>query len=314
MGVRKQPQCSGTVRLYGGGSIFVARYICFFMPQPRVSVIIPAHNEAGAIALVLAEIPAGLVQEVIVVDNNSTDDTGKIARASGATVLCEPRPGYGYACLAGMAYAFGKAQSEQPDIVVFVDGDHSDFPEQMPELLAPLLRGEADMVIGSRALGEREKGSLLPQQRFGNWLASRLLRLRYGGNVTDLGPFRAILAPALLAIQMEDKTYGWTVEMQVKAARQGLRTVEVPVRYRKRIGTSKVSGTVRGTIGAGYKDAAAAVKPHGAATLRLFSNSHSYASGRPARSRFHSHYYHRRTVPPDRPARPAPGAIFLSKG
>ena len=223
------------------------------MPQPRVSVIIPAHNEAGAIALVLAEIPAGLVQEVIVVDNNSTDDTGKIARASGATVLCEPRPGYGYSCLAGMAYAFGKAQSEQPDIVVFVDGDHSDFPEQMPELLAPLLRGEADMVIGSRALGEREKGSLLPQQRFGNWLASRLLRLRYGGNVTDLGPFRTILAPALLALQMEDKTYGWTVEMQVKAARQGLRTVEVPVRYRKRIGTSKVSGTVRGTIGAGYK-------------------------------------------------------------
>ena len=223
------------------------------MPQPRVSVIIPAHNEAGAIALVLAEIPAGLVQEVIVVDNNSTDDTGKIARASGATVLREPRPGYGYACLAGMAYAFGKAQSEQPDIVVFVDGDHSDFPEQMPELLAPLLRGEADMVIGSRALGEREKGSLLPQQRFGNWLASRLLRLRYGGNVTDLGPFRTILAPALLALQMEDKTYGWTVEMQVKAARQGLRTVEVPVRYRKRIGTSKVSGTVRGTIGAGYK-------------------------------------------------------------
>ena len=241
------------MRLYGGGGIFVARYIYFFMSQPRVSVIIPAHNEAGAIALVLAEIPAGLVQEVIVVDNNSTDDTGKIARAGGATVLREPRPGYGYACLAGMAYAFGKAQSEQPDIVVFVDGDHSDFPEQMPELLAPLLRGEADMVIGSRALGEREKGSLLPQQRFGNWLASRLLRLRYGGNVTDLGPFRAILAPALLALQMEDKTYGWTVEMQVKAARQGLRTVEVPVRYRKRIGTSKVSGTVRGTIGAGYK-------------------------------------------------------------
>ena len=223
------------------------------MSQPRISVIIPAHNEAGAIALVLAEIPAGLAQEVIVADNNSTDKTGEIARAGGATVLHEPRPGYGYACLAGMAHAFGRPQSEQPDIVVFLDGDHSDFPEQMPELLAPLLRGEADMVIGSRALGVREKGSLLPQQRFGNWLASRLLRLRYGGTVTDLGPFRAILAPALLALQMEDKTYGWTVEMQVKAARQGLRTVEVPVRYRKRIGTSKVSGTVRGTVGAGYK-------------------------------------------------------------
>ena len=223
------------------------------MPQPRISVIIPAHNEAGAIALVLAEIPIGLVQEVIVVDNNSTDKTSDIARAHGATVLHETRPGYGYACLAGMAHAYGRPQSEQPDIVVFLDGDHSDFPEQMPELLAPLLRGEADMVIGSRALGEREKGSLLPQQRFGNWLASRLLRLRYGGTVTDLGPFRAILAPALLALHMEDKTYGWTVEMQVKAARLGMRTVEVPVRYRKRIGTSKVSGTVRGTIGAGYK-------------------------------------------------------------
>ena len=255
------------MRLYGGGGIFVARlaviarFFCFaavphrdfFMPQPRISVIIPAHNEAKAIGLVLAEIPAGLVQEVVVVDNNSTDDTSAAARAAGATVLREARPGYGYACLAGMAYVFGQPQSEQPDIVVFLDGDHSDFPEQMPELLAPLLAGAADMVIGSRALGEREKGSLLPQQRFGNWLAARLLRLRYGGTVTDLGPFRAILAPALLALHMEDKTYGWTVEMQVKAARQGLRTVEVPVRYRKRIGTSKVSGTVRGTIGAGYK-------------------------------------------------------------
>lgn len=223
------------------------------MPPPRVSVIIPAHNEAGAIALVLAEIPTGLAREVIVVDNNSTDNTGEIARAHGATVLREPRPGYGYACLAGMAHAFGRPQSEQPDIVVFLDGDHSDFPEQMPELLAPLLSGTADMVIGSRALGVREKGSLLPQQQFGNWLAAGLLRLRYGTTTTDLGPFRAILAPALLRIGMEDKTYGWTVEMQVKAARLGLRTVEVPVRYRKRIGTSKVSGTVRGTLGAGYK-------------------------------------------------------------
>jgi len=223
------------------------------MPQPRINVIIPAHNEAKAIGLVLAEIPAGLVEEVIVVDNNSTDDTSTAARAAGATVLHEARPGYGYACLAGMTYAFDKPQSERPDIVVFLDGDHSDYPEQLPELLAPLLSGAADMVIGSRALGVRERGALLPQQRFGNWLASRLLRLRYGGTVTDLGPFRAILAPALLSLNMEDKTYGWTVEMQVKAARLGLRTVEVPVRYRKRIGTSKVSGTVRGTIGAGYK-------------------------------------------------------------
>jgi glycosyltransferase involved in cell wall biosynthesis len=223
------------------------------MQQPRVSVIIPAHNEAQAIGLVLAEIPARAVHEVVVVDNNSSDDTGEAARAGGATVLREARPGYGHACLAGMAYVFGKPEFEWPDIVVFLDGDHSDYPEQLPELVAPLLRGAADLVIGSRALGERERGALLPQQRFGNWLASRLLRLRYGGHVTDLGPFRAILAPALLRLQMEDKTYGWTVEMQVKAYREGLRTVEVPVRYRKRIGQSKVSGTVRGTIGAGYK-------------------------------------------------------------
>ncbi|GAC1593946.1 MAG: glycosyltransferase family 2 protein [Hymenobacter sp.] len=223
------------------------------MPKPRIIVIIPAFNEARAIGLVLAEIPAGLVQEVIVVDNNSSDETSAAARAGGATVLREPRPGYGYACLAGMAFAFGRPQSEWPDIVVFLDGDHSDYPEQMPDLLSPLLQGQADMVIGSRALGVRERGALLPQQRFGNWLAARLLRLRYGGTFTDLGPFRAILAPALLGLHMEDKTYGWTVEMQVKAARQGLRTVEVPVRYRRRIGTSKVSGTVRGTLGAGYK-------------------------------------------------------------
>ena len=223
------------------------------MPLPRVSVIIPAHNEVRAIGLVLTEIPPGLAQEVVVVDNNSTDDTGAVARAHGATVVREPRPGYGHACLAGMAHVFSRPESEQPDIIVFLDGDHSDYPAQMPELLAPLLAGAADMVIGSRALGERERGALLPQQRFGNWLATRLLRLRYGGRFTDLGPFRAILAPALLGLDMEDKTYGWTVEMQIKAARQGLRTVEVPVHYRRRIGTSKVSGTVRGTIGAGYK-------------------------------------------------------------
>ena len=223
------------------------------MPPPRISVIIPAHNEARAIGLVLAEIPARLVQEVIVVDNNSTDDTGAVARAAGATVLREPRPGYGHACLAGMAHALGPDEPAPPDIGVFLDGDHSDYPEEMPALLAPLLAGAADLVIGSRALGVRERGALLPQQRFGNWLASRLLRLRYGGQVTDLGPFRAILAPALLGLDMQDKTYGWTVEMQVKAARQGLRTVEVPVRYRKRIGTSKVSGTVKSTLGAGYK-------------------------------------------------------------
>lgn len=222
-------------------------------PAPRIGVIIPAYNEAQSIALVLAEIPAGLVQEVVVVDNNSSDDTGTRARAAGATVLREPRPGYGHACLAGMAHFFAQPAEQQPTIIVFLDGDHSDYPEEMPAVLAPLLRDEADMVIGSRALGERERGALLPQQRFGNWLATRLLRLRYGGTHTDLGPFRAIRSEALQQLDMIDKTYGWTVEMQVKAAQQRLRTVEVPVRYRRRIGVSKVSGTVRGTIGAGYK-------------------------------------------------------------
>ena len=220
---------------------------------PRIAVIIPAHNEAGAIAQVIAEIPAGLVCEVIVVDNNSTDDTAAVARAAGATVLREGRPGYGYACLAGMAHAFGRPETERPDIIVFLDGDHSDYPAEMPALLAPILRGAADMVIGSRALGRRERGAMLPQQLFGNWLATRLLHRLYGVRYTDLGPFRAIRTGALQRLDMQDKTYGWTVEMQLKAARQGLRTTEVPVRYRRRIGTSKISGTVQGTLGAGYK-------------------------------------------------------------
>jgi glycosyltransferase involved in cell wall biosynthesis len=220
---------------------------------PRIGVLIPAHNEGRAIGQVLGEIPAGLVQEVLVVDNASTDATAAAARAAGATVVAEPRPGYGRACLAGLAYYAAQPAGRTPEIIVFLDGDHSDFPEEMPALLAPILSGTADLVIGSRALGERERGALLPQQRFGNWLAAKLLRLRYGGTTTDLGPFRAVTAAALARIGMADTTYGWTVEMQVKAARLGLRVVEVPVRYRRRIGTSKISGTVRGTLGAGYK-------------------------------------------------------------
>jgi glycosyltransferase involved in cell wall biosynthesis len=218
-----------------------------------IDVIIPAFNEEQSIAQVLAEIPAGLAREVIVVDNNSSDRTADVARAAGATVLREPRPGYGHACLAGMAHSFGHPPAEQADIIVFLDGDHSDYPEEMPLLLAPILRGEADMVIGSRALGQREAGAMLPQQIFGNWLATTLLRRLYGAHFTDLGPFRAIRREALQRIGMADTTYGWTVEMQLKAARLKLRNVEVPVRYRRRIGTSKVSGTVRGTLGAGYK-------------------------------------------------------------
>jgi glycosyltransferase involved in cell wall biosynthesis len=220
---------------------------------PRIGVLIPAHNEGKSIARVLAEIPAGLVQEVVVVDNASTDNTAAAARAAGATVVAEPRPGYGQACLAGLAYYAAQLAHQTPEIIVFLDGDHSDFPEEMPALLAPILSGTAELVIGSRALGQRERGALLPQQRFGNWLATWLLRLRYGGTHTDLGPFRAIRANALARLGMADTNYGWTVEMQVKAARLGLRVAEVPVRYRRRIGTSKISGTVRGTLGAGYK-------------------------------------------------------------
>jgi glycosyltransferase involved in cell wall biosynthesis len=220
---------------------------------PRIGVLIPAHNEGRSIGLVLGEIPAGLAQEVVVVDNASTDDTAAAARAAGATVVAEPRAGYGQACLAGLAYYAAQPAARTPEIIVFLDGDHSDFPAEMPILLAPILSGAAELVIGSRALGERERGALLPQQRFGNWLAASLLRLRYGGTTTDLGPFRAIRADALARLRMADTNYGWTVEMQVKAARLGLRVVEVPVRYRRRIGVSKVSGTVRGTLGAGYK-------------------------------------------------------------
>ncbi|GAB3224782.1 glycosyltransferase family 2 protein [Hymenobacter seoulensis] len=220
---------------------------------PVIDVIIPAYNEEKSIARVLAEIPAGLVREVIVVDNNSSDQTGPVAAAAGATVVHEPRPGYGHACLAGMARCFNRPAPEQPDIVVFLDGDYSDYPADMTQLVAPLLRQEADLVIGSRALGERESGSMLPQQIFGNWLATSLLHLLYRAKFTDLGPFRAIRREALQRIGMQDTTYGWTVEMQLKAAKLGLRCTEVPVRYRRRIGVSKVSGTVKGTLGAGYK-------------------------------------------------------------
>ncbi|NVO32839.1 glycosyltransferase family 2 protein [Hymenobacter lapidiphilus] len=218
-----------------------------------IDVIIPAFNEEQSIGHVLAEIPAGLVREVIVVDNNSGDQTGAVAAAAGATVLREPRPGYGHACLAGMAYSFARSAAEQAGIIVFLDGDYSDFPADMTALVQPIIRGEADMVIGSRALGERENGSMMPQQLFGNWLATTLLRWFYGARFTDLGPFRAIRREALQRIGMQDTTYGWTVEMQLKAAKLKLRSTEVPVRYRRRIGVSKVSGTVKGTLGAGYK-------------------------------------------------------------
>ena len=215
-----------------------------------VDVIIPAFNEENSVGKVLAEIPPTLVREVVVVNNASTDETVRAAKAGGATVLDEPRKGYGRACLKGLTHI--AAKEVPPDVVVFLDADYSDYPEEMRMLLQPIEEEQADLVIGSRALGNRQRGSMTPQQVFGNWLATSLLRILYKVKFTDLGPFRAIRYTALQDIDMQDQTYGWTVEMQLKAAKLGLRCTERPVRYRRRIGKSKVSGTVKGTFMAGY--------------------------------------------------------------
>lgn len=219
--------------------------------NPKIVVIIPAYNEENSIAKVVDDIPSGLVHEVIVVNNNSNDATDVNARDAGATVLHEERPGYGFACLKGIEYI--KQLQPSPDIVVFIDADYSDHPEEMPLLLQPIINEELDMVIGSRALGKREKGSMTVQQVFGNWLATGLLKIIYNVSYTDLGPFRAIRYEKLLQINMQDSTYGWTAEMQLKAAKLKMKILEVPVNYRKRIGFSKISGTVKGTVLAGYK-------------------------------------------------------------
>ena len=216
-----------------------------------VDVIIPAFNEEEAVGHVVRDIPTELVREVVVVNNASSDRTRQRAEEAGATVLDQPLRGYGNACLMGIAHLRDKER--RPDVVVFLDGDHSDHPEELPRLLAPIAEDQADLVIGSRALGTRERGSMTPQQVFGNRLACTLMRWLYGVHYTDLGPFRAIRWEALERLGMEDRNYGWTVEMQVKAARQRLPYAEVPVDYRRRIGFSKVSGTVKGTIMAGYK-------------------------------------------------------------
>lgn len=216
-----------------------------------IDVIIPAYNEQDSVAAVIGDIDKELVREVIVVDNNSTDLTRQRANQAGATVLSEPKQGYGAACLKGIEYIFQKNRA--PDIVVFIDADYSDYPSEMSKLVTPILNGNADIVVGSRTLGTREAGAMTPQQIFGNWLATRLLHLFYGVRFTDLGPFRAIRWEKLVALKMRDQTYGWTVEMQLKAARQQLRYMEVPVNYKKRIGVSKISGTIKGTVLAGYK-------------------------------------------------------------
>lgn len=219
---------------------------------PSIRIIIPACNEEESIGSVIREIPEGPhVEEVIVVDNNSKDNTAINAARAGATVLSEIRQGYGYACLKGMEY-IGQLET-RTDIIIFLDGDYSDYPEEMHLLITEITLKNADFVIGSRALGKRSKGSMTLPQIFGNWLATRLIHIFYGVKFTDLGPFRAIKWEALKKLNMSDKTYGWTVEMQLKAAKQKLRCREVPVSYRRRIGQSKVSGTVKGTVMAGYK-------------------------------------------------------------
>ncbi|MFD2037313.1 glycosyltransferase family 2 protein [Belliella marina] len=216
----------------------------------KIDVIIPAFNEENSIGKVINDIPE-LVRNVVVVNNRSTDQTREIAQNAGAIVLDEPQMGYGKACLTGMDFI--SKQEELPDILVFLDGDYSDYPEQLLDLIKPIMEGNYDMVIGSRALGNRESGSMTIPQVFGNWLATSLMRLIYKTSYTDLGPFRAIKWDKLTALGMVDQNYGWTIEMQIKAAKSGYKTTEVPVDYKKRIGISKVSGTVKGVFGAGYK-------------------------------------------------------------
>ena len=216
----------------------------------NIKVIIPAFNEEDSIGLVIKEIP-DIVSEIIVVSNGSTDRTDEVAKDSGAIVLKEERKGYGYACLAGMDYI--ARQDIKPEIVVFLDGDYSDYPEELTKIVEPILKNNIDLVIGARDKNLRESGSMTIPQIFGNWLATILMKLFFGAKFTDLGPFRAIKYDKLLNLQMQDKTYGWTVEMQLKALRKSYSYTEVPVKYKKRIGVSKVSGTIKGAIFAGVK-------------------------------------------------------------
>ena len=216
----------------------------------NIKVIIPAFNEEQSIGKVISDIP-DIVSEIIVIDNNSTDTTSEVARNAGATVLFEKRKGYGYACLKGMEYI--SESNEKPDIIVFLDGDYSDYPEELTKIVAPIIEEDIDFVLGARVKELRESGSMTFPQIFGNGLATSLMRLFFNSTFTDLGPFRAIKYDKLLALEMEDKTYGWTVEMQLKALKKNYSYREIPVPYRNRIGVSKVSGTVKGAIFAGVK-------------------------------------------------------------
>ena len=213
----------------------------------RISIIIPAFNEESSIGLVLDALPQEMIHEIIVVNNNSTDDTARVAIEHGARVVDEPQKGYGSACLRGMS------ELDAPDIVVFLDGDFSDFPEEIVELVNPIEKGESDFVLGSRMILPESRMALLPQARYGNRLAVFLIKLFFNYSFTDLGPFRAIRYSSLMDIGMQDTDFGWTVEMQIKAVKNGLRIQEVPVKYRERIGVSKITGTVSGTFKAGTK-------------------------------------------------------------
>lgn len=217
------------------------------MSRPSVAVVIPVLNEEESLPLVLRDLPGQWVDAVYVVDNGSTDRSAEVARAGGATVVREPELGYGAACLRGIEAARGH------DVLVFLDGDYSDHPQEIEQLLEPLIDDSADLVLGSRMIRPDSRRALLPQARFGNWLASVLMRLLFGIRCTDLGPFRAIRSESLTRLGMRDRNFGWTVEMQLRAGLAGLRVVEVPVRYRPRVGVSKISGTVRGSVLAGYK-------------------------------------------------------------
>jgi len=217
----------------------------------NVDVIIPVYNEEGSIGLVIGDIPKEIVNEVVVVNNLSTDNSVEVAKRAGATVVDQDKRGYGNACLKGIEYVDAKAV--KPYILVFLDGDYSDHPEELPALLKPMIEDDYDLVIGSRTTGKQEKGAMLPQAVFGNFLATSLIRLFYGFTFTDLGPFRVIKYESLKSLEMQDTTFGWTVEMQVKALKKGLKCIEVPVSYRKRIGVSKITGTLTGTVKAGYK-------------------------------------------------------------